>query len=142
MGVTMGQYDGGYVSRQKVILIEVDGRLRGFVTFFHDAQSWTLDLIRTESDLPQGAVHLAIVRAINAALVQNLSTLSLANVPHDAGWIGKAAKGRGGLAQFKRCFDPRWTPLYYAAPGKFSLLATAISLTWAIHHPPKPPRLS
>lgn len=142
LGVTMGQYDAGYISKQKVVLIELDDRLQGFVTFHHDESTWTLDLIRTEDALPQGAVELAIVTAIAQARQDAVQTVCLANVPKNTGWVGAICKNKAGLAQFKRSFRPRWVPLYHAAPSRLGLVLTAASLAWAIHHPPKPPRLS
>ena len=40
--------------------------------------------------------------------------------------------GGKGLRQFKDCFNPKWQPLYMAAPGPAQLVIAAIDLIRSI----------
>ena len=66
-GFSMGRYARDYVAGQRVYLARRNGRLVGFVTFHAGVSEWVLDLMRHGADLPDGSMHLLIIRAIEDA---------------------------------------------------------------------------
>ena len=135
MGFSMGRYSVSHVASQEIFLIMQGPECLGFVTFHAGPHDWTLDLIRYEGHLPDGAMHLAVVTAIEAARQDGLGTLSLAAVPPLAGPLARIGKARAGLRQFKQCFAPTWRPLYHAAPSRLAFGVTAVGVTWGIQRP-------
>jgi phosphatidylglycerol lysyltransferase len=125
MGFSMGRWHEDYVANQRVYLIWADGVPCGFVTFQTRADVWALDLIRFAPRTPNGAVHMAIVQAINDAALAGISTLNLGAVPVGTHRFAPIlARNRTGLRQFKSAFHPRWVSQYHCAPTTFETLIT------------------
>ncbi len=135
LGFSMGVYDPNYIARQMTFLIWRAGTLIGFVTFQKGRADWSLDLIRHRPDIPDGAVHSAVVAAIEAAKTTGIRKLSLATVPDPRCTPRIWANKRAGLTQFKRCFGPVWAGRYHAAPSKTAFWLSALSIGFAIYKP-------
>lgn len=141
-GLSMGQFEEDYIQRQRVFLAWKDEQLVGFVTFHATAHEWCLDLMRILPGAPDGTMHQLVNTAIEAAAEENVPQLSLAAAPvrppEGNGLEARmrqtffAKAGGKGLRQFKDCFNPRWKPLYMAAPGRTQLMIAAVDLIHAI----------
>jgi len=138
-GLSMGQFEESYVAQQAVFLAYRGDTLLGFVTFHKTAHEWCLDLMRATASAPDGTMHMLVQQAIETAKENNVPGVSLAAAP--AGALEKQTKleqrlraifftkaGGPGLRQFKACFNPRWQPLYMAAPGRGQLAIAAVDL--------------
>ena len=79
-----------------------------------------------ENDVPCVSLAAAPAGALSghSALEKRLRTLFFAKA------------GGHGLRQFKASFNPRWQPLYMAAPGWTSLALAAAELWRLVHRPP------
>ena len=137
-GLTMGRYDPGYVSTQRVFLAWQGENLIGFITFHASDREWCLDLMRVPPEAPDGTAHLLVCKAIKAARANGIPRLSLAALPDHAlcRWL------KPGLRQFKTAFAPYWQPLYLAAPDAGSLALAAADIARAVHAPGEVPMLS
>ena len=145
-GFSMGRFEKGYVSCQRVFLAWQGDRLVAFATFHENRAEWVLDLMRQRPGTPDGTMHLLIREAIRSAADMRCPRLSLAAVPitPESG-DGRLARrirafqgrhaGAEGLRRFKASFAPRWQTLYAAAPGWAALATGLIALGWRIHHP-------
>ncbi len=138
-GLSMGQFEDSYVAQQAVFLAYQDDTLLGFVTFHKTGHEWCLDLMRATRAAPDGTMHMLVQQAIETATENAVPCVSLAAAP--AGALEKQTKleqrlrsiffakaGGPGLRQFKACFNPRWQPLYMAAPGRGQLAFAAMDL--------------
>ncbi|WP_309665171.1 phosphatidylglycerol lysyltransferase domain-containing protein [Tabrizicola sp.] len=144
-GFSMGRFEPGYVRGQRVFVARVGGRAVGFATFHAGEQAWSLDLLRPHPDCPDGTAQMLIIAALAAARGVGVAQLSLAAAPigsfSDAqGLVARATRrllpGTGaGLQQFKAGFDPRWQPLYIAAPGWAGLALAGWEIAHRVHRP-------
>lgn len=138
-GFSMGRFDPGNLTGQRLFLARCNGRLVAFISFHVTAPGWSLDLMRHADDAPDGTMQALISTAIAVAARQGVADLSLAAVPSSrTGPLCRAidrATGAVGLRQFKALVAPDWTPLYLAAPGPLSLAMSAIDIAWSITRP-------
>lgn len=138
-GVSMGRFAPVYVAAQRVYLARLEGRLVGFLTLHEGSREWTLDLMRTAPDAPDGTMHAALALAIGEAEAAGCGRISLAALPDDRLDAAIARlrprAGRDGLGQFKRAFATGWETLYIAAPGRFSLALAGLDLLRSIRRP-------
>lgn len=144
-GFSMGRFDPGPLGRQAVALAWAEGRLVAFASFHRAPREWTLDLLRHESDAPDGALHAAIALAARQAQGAGALRLSLAGVPWGARRVAAglvpaigAGAERDGLGQFKRAFGPRLVPRFAAAPSWPRLLLGLLCVAWAVRRPAAP----
>ena len=145
-GITTGRFAPAYVAAQQTFLARCDGRLVGFATFHATAHEWTLDLMRSGTDLPQGTMHLLVATACAAAKEAGVTRMNLAGVPFvpkGARWQdrlqawGAKQCSAAGLRQFKASFDPFWDPTYAAAPSATAFLVGAWELSRLAARPPR-----
>ncbi len=139
----MGQFEESYVTHQRVFLAYLDDVLVGFVTFHTTRHEWCLDLMRVTPDAPDGTMHQLVHIAIEAAKDVDVPCLSLAAAPAGPvrhgkveSWMRKiffVKAGGAGLRQFKACFNPRWQPLYMAAPSWTQLTFAAMDLIRSVN---------
>ena len=134
LGATMGRFDPTYVKDQRVFLIRAKQTICGFVTF-HTARDWSMDLVRHSDDIPEGAIQAAVVTAIETAKREGITRLSLGAVPAEDGPLSKWCASKGGLAQFKRRFSPKWEPRYLICRNAPLQLLIASYLLVAIQRP-------
>ncbi len=143
-GFSMGRWDAGYVTGQKVFVArDSTGEVVAFVTFHATSAEWVLDLVRYGDGLPDGTLYALIHEAIRAAARCKVPRLTLAAVPHKTFglplWVQRAGRRvlrrMRGLEQFKATFAPVWEPRYIAAKGPMSLVAGAIATFTAVHLP-------
>ena len=139
-GFSMGRFSPGYVAGQRVYLARREDRLVAFLTFHEGAREWTLDLVRSRPDAPDGAAYALLSAAIGDAAKAGLPRLSLAAVPVEGRWpplLVRLAGHRGGdgLRRFKSAFAPSWETLYAAAPGRVSLALGLWDVFWRVHRP-------
>ncbi len=141
-GVSMGCWARPYVEGQRVVLArDGQGRLLAFVTFHACVAEWTLDLIRSRDEVPDGTLFLLVCAAIEEAARKGVERLSLAAVPEKgfglpgvAGrWACRLTRSSQGLHQFKSAFCPRWERRYLAAPHVLALVLGAGEAAQAIH---------
>lgn len=142
-GLSMGQFEESYVTHQRVFLAYLDDVLVGFVTFHTTRHEWCLDLMRVTPDAPDGTMHQLVHIAIEAAKDVDVPCLSLAAAPAGPvrhgkveSWMRKiffVKAGGSGLRQFKACFNPRWQPLYMAAPSWTQLTFAAMDLIRSVN---------
>jgi phosphatidylglycerol lysyltransferase len=148
-GFSMGRYSADLVAGQRVYVARVGGRVVAFATFHEGAQDWTLDLMRHHSDAPDGTMHTIVATAIAEAAHLRVPRLSLAAVSEPADSLPLLARraihrvdpdAGAGLLRFKAAFNPRWHPLYIAAPSQARLTLAAIEIARAVHWPAALPR--
>jgi len=135
MGFSMGRFCPDLIAKQRVFLITQDNETIGFITFCVGSEDWHLDLIRYDGCLPDGAIHAAIVAAIDAAAKENVPLVSLATVPDPGHTPAYWSNRKSGLIQFKRSFSPIWLPRYHAAPNKLMFWMSGAAIAFAIHRP-------
>lgn len=138
LGFSMGRFDPQYVAAREVFLVWQADCLIGFAKFQNHGNAWSLDLMRHNTGQVQGAMQLAIVKAIEAADAQGADCLSLAatfDCPLQSVGFERVPQSTSGLTQFKNSFAPRWRPLYHAAPNRLLLILTLFAVTIAIQRP-------
>ena len=145
-GITTGRFAPAYVAGQQTFVARRDGELVGYATFHATEQEWTLDLMRSGADLPQGTMHLLVASACAAAKEAGVARLNLAGVPYVPegphwqdrlqAW-GARRCSAAGLRQFKASFDPTWEPTYAAAPTPFAFVLGAWELAQLSARPPR-----
>lgn len=146
-GFSMGRFDRGYLSGQRLYVALLDARPVAFVSFHVGKNEWTLDLMRHVSSIPDGTMHGLLVQAIADAARQTLPRLSLSAVPFAAlnpaptspfGRLIHSILGgrKTGLTQFKSAFVPHWQTLYIAAPHKFGLAIAGVEIAREVLFPP------
>lgn len=135
---SMGRFCPAYLSHQRVYLAYQNDILVAFASFHTSAHEICLDLMRSSSNAPDGTMHALLASAIEEAAQAGRRQVSLAAVPHIAAHIPLRQRllrvaGAEGLTQFKSCFNPRFVPLYMAAPSFSGLLIALCDLARHIH---------
>lgn len=140
-GFSMGTLSRKLVSRQRVFTAERDGMPIAFLTMLIGADRWTLDLMRSGTDIPDGTMHALVAAALAEAKTENVPEVSLAacpmRLPEAPQTIAERLIHRlfttspqlQGLAQFKSCFAPRWEPRFMAI-DRVSMLPLALHDIW------------
>ena len=139
-GFSMGRWDPDYVAGQRVFLARQDGRLVAFATFHDAPHEWTLDLMRTARDAPDGTMHTLVDAAIRRAAEEEIPRLSLAALP--SARLVRAGQrlrwqdaGAHGLKQFKAAFAPHREPLYISAPSHLAMALALLDIRRRITRP-------
>ncbi len=155
-GFSMGRFSASYIQGQRVYVAKVDGVILGFVSFHTSPKEWALDLMRSENNLPDGAMHAIIAAALRDAAALGVPRLSLAAAPETAFAVGRAdwalrhmrplvricrLDTGQGLRQFKEAFAPNWQARYICARSWTSLLVACASIARAVMFPRKLPIL-
>ncbi|KJZ20049.1 phosphatidylglycerol lysyltransferase domain-containing protein [Loktanella sp. S4079] len=135
MGFSMGRFSPELIREQRTFRITINAQTYGFVTFCTSPDDWHLDLIRYRGNLPDGAIHMAIAAAIEAAATEGVQVISLASVPDPEHTPALWAARKSGLMQFKRSFVPIWVPRYHAAPNRLMFWLSGFAIAIAIHRP-------
>lgn len=138
-GFSMSRPGEADLSNQMVFLVWRGTQLQGYCSFHMAPDCWTLDLMPFRPTAPNGAAHLAIITAIEAARLREIGRLSLAAVPA----IGRSPHlaplkwliSNHGLDRFKASFEPRWAPRYITAPGVVDLVLASLDIVLAICRP-------
>ncbi|MDA8587113.1 phosphatidylglycerol lysyltransferase domain-containing protein [Rhodobacteraceae bacterium] len=135
-GFSMGVFSEDHVTRQRCYLARNNGALVAFISFHTVQNEWTLDLMRSTSDMPDGAMHALVVQALEDAAERGIPRLSLAAMalddPHfSLKHFGQTASAKG-LRQFKTSFAPRTERLYAAAPSTALLYLAGADITLRI----------
>ena len=138
-GFSMGRFCPDHLASQLCYLAHVDGDLTAFVSFHTVRDEWTLDLMRSRADTPNGTMHALIHAAIQDAATREVPRLSLAAIPLEDGPgllrpLYRPDMSRG-LRRFKDSFAPRKQRLYAAAPNPLLLTLTGIDLYLRINAP-------
>ncbi len=145
-GFSMGRHARTYLAHQKLYVAWCNGHPIAYVSFHFTDREWALDLMRHQSDLPDGAMHSLIQAAIDDAAQHGVTRLSLAAIPTAA--LGQPdlttrlmaaiapELGAAGLYRFKSSFAPRWRPLYVIAANRAALAICGAALWRAIVAPP------
>lgn len=138
LGYSMSRFHPTTLCPETTFLIWDNTNLCGFITISEQGGTWTLDLIRHLSDMPNGAVQLAIAQVIGTLKTRGETKLSLGAVP--AGPLGCpittiTQRGKSGLMQFKDAFAPSWEPRFHAAPTFAQAVASLLLITCHIQRP-------
>ena len=146
-GFSMGRFCPHYLNYQRLYIAWQNQVPIAFVSFHLGQNEWTLDLMRHRAALPDGCMHLLVQTAIEDAARLGVARLSLAAVPECRlknrllnRLHGRLTAQTQGLARFKSSFAPDWQPLYLTAANPLALLAVAVEIAQAIHHPAPLPR--
>ena len=141
-GFSMGRFCPEHLARQRCYLAHVENRLVAFATFHCVQSEWTLDLMRSRDDMPNGTMHALVDAAIKDAKMIGVPRLSLAAVPLDDGhralkpiWSSGSANG---LRRFKDSFAPERQRLYAAAPNPAILALAGIDILLRINGSARP----
>lgn len=134
-GFSMGRWCPHYVAGQRVFLARHEGRVIAFVTLHDGPDEWTLDLLRSLPDCPDGTMYALLTAAIDAARAAGIPRLSLAAVRRAPRRRRTGHPPDGGLARFKAAFAPRWEPLYLCAPSWWALGLTGADIARAVLRP-------
>lgn len=134
-GFSMGRWCPRYVAGQRVFLATHQGRLIAFLTLHDSPGEWTLDLLRSRPDCPDGTMYALLAAAIDAAHSAAIPRLSLAAVPRPARRPRSGKTSDGGLARFKAAFAPQWEPLYLCAPSRLAMAIAAADIARAVLRP-------
>ncbi len=143
-GFSMGRFEPAYLKAQVVIGAWQRGRLIAYISCHQGVDSWALDLLRAEPDVPSGTMHALVWYAAQMAKNDGYSNFSLASAScTDAPLIKaidklsfRAPPNTAGLEQFKRSFAPDWHPLYAAAPNRFALWLGLWDIWQEVQDPP------
>ncbi|MDJ0628847.1 MAG: GNAT family N-acetyltransferase [Rhodobacter sp.] len=144
-GFSMGRFDPGYVTGQRVYLGYREDELVGFLTLHQSWDQRALDLMCQRSHAPAGTMHALVTEAIETAREEGCPRISLAAAPCSLGeilpvpdWLGARfdrKTGAAGLARFKSSFAPVWEPLYLTAPGAAGMVLAGLDLADRISRP-------
>ncbi len=145
-GFSMSRPGHADLTAQQVFAIWQGRRLVGYCSFHQTKTAWALDLMPQHPDAPDGAMHMAITKALAVAKSHGIARVSLTAVPtrialsHRLGaralQIFAAKLDNPGLRQFKASFDPKWEPLYLAAPTPLALCVAGLELCYVVANPP------
>lgn len=147
-GFSMGYVDHRLLASQTLFAAHKDGAAIAFLTVLKAQDKWTLDIIRSDPDCPDGTLHALVCHAIEVARKKQISLFSLAAAPGylpDSSTrvdrlitrvLGQHAHAKG-LAQFKACFAPHWQPTYISASSLFALLTGMLDIWALINWPDK-----
>ena len=126
-GFSMGRFEPGYLSGQRLYVARIGARPVGFASFHATSSGWALDLLRPHPAAPEGTAQALVAAAIADAARTGVARLSLAAAPEGAfrkrslcGRLARACRcgaAADGLRQFKEGFAPRWERLYLIGPG-------------------------
>ncbi len=151
-GFSMGRFSADYIRRQRVYVARQGGVIIAFASFHSGADEWTLDLMRSAPDLPDGAMHALIHAALADAARLGIARLSLASAPESAFASTPFARATAraarvlrldaghGLRRFKDAFAPDWQPRYLCAPSWPAVLIASASILRAIIYPRRLPQ--
>jgi phosphatidylglycerol lysyltransferase len=141
----MGTFDTDYIDQQAVFTAFVGDTPVAFATFHRGVTEYTLDLMRTGDDAPDGTMYALVTAGIAAARAAGCARLSLAAVPYEGEitdprlsklqtYARRTAPG-AGLRQFKAAFAPRWEMLYVAASSPLALSVAGAEIIREILRP-------
>lgn len=152
MGFTLGTLtDPPDPSIRTAIAIDGDGRVHAFVTWLpiYAEHGWVIDLMRRRPDAFKGAMEFLIAQSAMAfrdegAKMFSLAAAPLAHIERPGEDISALQRGLDLIAErldafyhfsplfeFKRKFDPAWSPLYLAYPGLASLPKITLAIVRA-----------
>jgi phosphatidylglycerol lysyltransferase len=141
-GFSMGMFDREHIEKQRCYLAWQGTELVAFVTFHTNDFEWGLDLMRSKTGTPDGAMHALVCAALEDAKSLGINRLSLAAMatanPHVILKKLGARNGAAGLRQFKLSFRPDAKPLYLAAPNPVTLATSALDIALRIRFPDRP----
>ncbi len=152
-GFSMGYLSHALIARQLVLTASLANKMVAYITIMKSADKWSLDLIRTASNCPDGTVHALVCAAIERAADQNIPEFSLAAAPaylqnksglsdHLVGYAFNQSGHLRGLAQFKSCFAPEWRPYYVCSSSFPTVILGALDLYHLIKRPSCPTHLT
>ncbi len=151
-GFSMGRFDTDYLSHFDILVARYRGRAVGFISILKsgDAREWSIDLMRSHPDAPQGTMHALIADAIDRAKQAETPRFSLCSVAfaliENPGSLVErllayfyrkrgGETGLTGLHRFKRSFDPTWEPVYLCARSKTLPVSALVSIRQLVVDP-------
>ena len=135
-GFSLGRFDESFLSRGRVGVVRVGGRIVAFATVWLSGRKAEveIDLMRYSSDAPQSVMRYLVAEFMLWARAQGFGDFNLGMVPLSGIRTGRvsplwnqiagAVRVGGeryynfrGLRAFKEWFHPEWEPSYLASPG-------------------------
>lgn len=152
MGFTLGKLtETPEPSIRTAVALDESGMVHGFVTWLpvYAAHGWVIDLMRRRPGGMRGVMEFLIARSAMALRDEGFDMISLATAPlarvdrpgEDVTVLQRglsliaqrldAFYHIGPLFEFKRKFDPAWSPVYLAYPGFASLPKITLAIVRA-----------
>jgi phosphatidylglycerol lysyltransferase len=147
-GFSNASFDGHYLSRFPVAVIEADGGVIAFANLWLGAgkEELSIDLMRHLPTAANGTMDLLFCELmlwgqregyqwfnLGMAPLSNLRAGSQRDLwPHVGTFVyrhGEHFYNFEGLRRYKQKFDPVWRPLYLASPGGLALPAILLDIT-------------
>ncbi len=144
---TLGNFDADYLRRFPLAVVKCNGALVAFANIWRsgDGQACSVDLMRHAPDAPSGVMDFLFVELALWAKAEGMKTLDLGMAPlaglapeREADMFsrlgvlvyshGEEIYGFEGLRKYKDKFDPRWEPVYLAAPDRVSLMRALVDV--------------
>lgn len=135
-GFSLGRFDEEFISRGRVSVVRVTGRIVAFATVWLSGKKAEveIDLMRYASDAPPSVMRYLVTELILWAKAQGFGDFNLGMVPLSGirtgsvaplwNQIAGAVRVGGeryynfrGLRAFKEWFHPEWEPSYLVSPG-------------------------
>ena len=139
-GFSLGFFDGRYLSRFPIAVIEREGRIQAFANVWLGprCEEMSVDLMRYDDHAPKGVMESLFVHLMAWGKAEGYRWFSLGMAPMSGFeqspvaplWTrvgsflyehGESVYNFQGLRLFKNKFDPVWEPHYLAYPGGFAL---------------------
>lgn len=139
-GFSLGFFDGTYLARFPIAVVERGGRVVAFANIWRsgDLEEASIDLMRYHTDAPKGVMEMLLSHVLVWAKAQGYHWFALGMAPLSGFESSPVAPlwnrlgallyehGEGvynfqGLRAYKQKFDPQWEPHYLACPGGLRL---------------------
>lgn len=150
-GFSLGRFDERYISRNRVALVHVGGKLVAFATMWtgDSREEFSIDLMRYASDAPKGVMDFVFANLLMWAQDHDYEYFCLGMAPLAGlgehrlapAWhrLGDALFDHGerfynfrGLHGFKEKFGPDWEPRYVAVQAPRNLPIALADITTLI----------
>jgi phosphatidylglycerol lysyltransferase len=134
---SLGRFDPAYLSKARLALVRVNGTIVAFANLLTCARNemLTVDLMRYGHDAPRSVMEYLFIEAMHWGQERGYKYFDLGMAPlagldnqrhaplgtRIGAFVyahGGAFYGFEGLRRFKDKFDPKWEPLYLAAPSQ------------------------
>lgn len=135
-GFSLGRFDEAFISRGRVGVVRVEGRIVAFATVWLSGKKAEaeIDLMRYANDAPPSVMRYLVTEFLLWAKAQGFNDFNLGMVPLSGirtgtvaplwNQIAGAVRVGGeryynfrGLRAFKEWFHPEWEPSYLVSPG-------------------------
>jgi phosphatidylglycerol lysyltransferase len=150
-GFSLGAFSPGYIVRQPVAVLKVEGRIVAFANLLVTGtmEEGSVDLMRFSPQAPKGSMDFLFVSVMEHLRDRGFKRFNLGMAPlaglserrSSPVWdkVGRTVFEHGerfynfrGLKAFKAKFHPRWEPRYMAAAGGINPVLSLMDATFLI----------